>query len=551
MSEETLARRPIVEVAAELGLPADLLEPYGRYKAKIDPRAREAAPPGPGGRLILVSAINPTPAGEGKTTVSIGLSQGIRRLGKKVCVCLREPSLGPVFGVKGGGTGGGRSQLFPMEDINLHFNGDIHAVGAAHNLLAALVDNAIYFRDKLDLDHRRITWRRVMDMNDRALRKMVVGLGGRTFGVPREDSFDITAASEVMAVLCLSSDLADLKARLGRILVGYTHAGAPVTAADLGAVGSMAVLLRDAMKPNLVQTSEGGPAIVHGGPFGNIAHGCNSIIATRMGLAWSDYVVTEAGFGFDLGAEKFFDIKCRVAGLWPNAVVLVVTLRALRVHGGASADEAAQPHPVALRNGIANLEKHIESVRLFGFDPIVAINVRADDPPGELSYLDVELQARGMTTVRADVYGQGGVGAERLAAAVLEACERKKPDPRYVYALDDSVEEKILRVARDIYGARGVEYTVSARRDLGEIRKLGYDKLPICIAKTQTSLSDDARVVGRPSDFAITVREVRTAAGAGFLVPITGEILTMPGLPRDPAAARIDLAADGTIMGLK
>ena len=551
MSDEHLARRPIAEVAAELGIASEHLELHGRWKAKIELAARDAVPAAKQGKLILVSAINPTPAGEGKTTVSIGLSQGIRRLGKKVVACLREPSLGPVFGVKGGGTGGGRSQLFPMEDINLHFNGDIHAVGTAHNLLAALVDNAIYFREGVDLDHRRLTWRRVIDMNDRALRKTVIGLGGRTFGVPREDSFDITAASEVMAVLCLSSSLEDLKARLARILVGFTHAGAPVTAADLGAVGSMAVLLRDAMKPNLVQTSEGGPALVHGGPFGNIAHGCNSIIATKMGLAYSDYVVTEAGFGFDLGAEKFFDIKCRIADIWPSAVVLVVTLRALRVHGGARPEEAAQPHPVALRNGIANLEKHIESVRLFGFDPIVAINVRADDPPGELNYLEVELSARGMTVVRADVFGQGGAGSEKLGAAVVAACERQRPEPRYVYALENSVEEKILRVAHDIYGARGVEYTVSAKRDLAEIRKLKYDNLPICIAKTQTSLSDDARVVGRPSDFAITVREIRIAAGAGFLVPITGEILTMPGLPRVPAARNIDVEPDGTIVGLK
>ena len=544
--------RPIIEVAADLGLSADDLLSFGPHMAKVSlPAVQRLQEAGPNGKIVLVSAINPTRFGEGKTTTSIGLAQGMRRRGHRVALALREPSLGPIFGVKGGGTGGGRATLEPSARINLHFTGDIHAVTSAHNLLAALVDNTVNFRTEIDLEHRQVLWRRVLDMNDRFLRRIVIGLGGRANGVPREDAFDITAASEVMAVLCLARDVPDLKARLGRLLVGFDRDGQPVTAERMRATGAMASLLYDAILPNLVQSTEGAPAFVHGGPFGNIAHGCNSIIATRTAAACADYVVTEAGFGFDLGAEKFFDIKCRAGGLWPSAVVLVVTARALRFHGGDGSGAATPAEGLAaLERGIANLDQHVASVHAFGFTPVVAINCFDNDAEQELSAIERFCGERGLPVARCFGYSAGGAGAEALADLVVAAAGQKNGGPRFLYDLEASAEDKIRAVARTIYGAEEVEFTKEARKDLARVRALGYAALPICMAKTHLSLSDDPAAFGRPHGFELTVRQVRIAAGAGYLLALTGEIVTMPGLPKSPAAFAMDLADDGTILGV-
>jgi len=499
---------------------------------------------------VLVTAMTPTAAGEGKTTTTVGIGQALRRLGKQALVALREPSLGPVFGVKGGGCGGGRSQVLPMEEINLFFNGDLYAVSAAHNLLAALVDNEIYFGNGRGLDPRRVVWRRTVDMSDRSLRKVVVGLGGTTSGVPREDGFDIVAASEIMAILCLAHDVADLKERVGRVVVGYTHDDAPVFARDVGAAGAMTVLLREACKPNLVQTVEGGPALVHGGPFANIAHGCNSILATRLALGYADYVITEAGFGSDLGAEKFLDIKCRVAGLWPRAVVIVATCRALKLHGGVAFKDANQPNPAAVERGLPNLEKHIENMQTFGFQPVVAINLFQNDVPEEIAVVESFCAGCGVRVARSDAFAHGGEGAEDLARAVVEIVEHGPTKPHFLYPLEMAPEDKIATIARRLYGARGVAFDGKARADLERARRMGLASLPVCIAKTQNSLSDDPLRLGRPEGFEVTVREVRLSAGAGFLVAIAGNILTMPGLPKVPAALSIDVDEDGQAKGL-
>jgi len=540
--------RPITDVAEDLGLATDELMVFGEHMAKLRLPALRRALQHPRGRIVLVSAINPTRAGEGKTTVSIGLAQGLVRNGRRAALALREPSLGPVFGMKGGGAGGGRCQIEPAPRINMHFTGDMHAIGAAHNLLAAMVDNAVHHRAELDLEHRQVFWRRVLDVNDRALRKTVIGLGGRTDGVPREAGFDITAASEVMAILCLAEDIADLKQRLGRILVGFDRHRDPVTADGLHAAGAMAALLHDAILPNLVQSSEGVPAFVHGGPFGNIAHGCNSVVATKAAAALADFVVTEAGFGFDLGAEKFFDLKCRSAGLWPAAVVLVATVRALRIHGGGKAGRAGPLEEIA--HGLVHLEHHVESVRTFGFDPVIAINCFADDGEAELALIEEWCAERGLAAARFTGFSDGGAGATSLASAVAAAAEQPAPPVHFLYELDDSPESKIEAVARTIYGARSVEYSRGARTDLERVRCLGYDRLPICIAKTHLSLSGDPHAVGHPSGFVLPVESVRIAAGAGYLLALTGDIVTMPGLPAKPSAERIDLSEEGEIEGI-
>lgn len=542
--------KPIADIARQLGIDPEDLEMYGKYKAKvplkyIDRNRMHDS------RLILVSAISPTPAGEGKTTVSIGLSQALNRIGKRSCVVLREPSLGPVFGIKGGATGGGWSQVLPMEEINLHFTGDFAAIEKAHNLLAALIDNNLQSKTRsLGLDPRTIAWKRVMDMNDRALRDMVIGLGGTTGGVPRETGFDITAASEVMAILCLASGPADLKRRLGNIFVGFTYDKKPIYARDLHAEGAMAALLKDAIKPNLVQTIEGTPALIHGGPFANIAQGTNTVLATEMSLSLTDYTVTEAGFGFDLGAEKFLDIKCRAAGLAPNAVVLVATVRALKYHGGQPLAELKTPNVEALERGIENLQKHIENVGLFNLTPVVAINRFVTDSDEELQFIKDYCTMRGVACAVANVWGEGGAGTEELARLVVEATESGRTDFRPLYPLDESVEKKVETVARGIYGADGVEYTPKAKQALKRIADLGLTGLAVCIAKTQKSLSDNPALLGRPKDFVITVRDIEIAAGAGFLVPITGEIMRMPGLPEVPAAEAIDIDDEGNISGL-
>jgi formate--tetrahydrofolate ligase len=540
--------RPIIDVAAEMGLDERHVELFGRHKAKVEIEALASGPRK--GHLVLVTAMTPTAAGEGKTTTTVGIGQALRRLGKKALIALREPSLGPVFGVKGGGCGGGFSQVLPMEEINLFFNGDLYAVSAAHNLLAALVDNHIYFGNGKGVDPRRVVWRRTVDMNDRSLRKVVVGLGGTASGVPREDSFDVVAASEIMAILCLSRDLADLKERVGRVLVGYTHEDVPVFARDVGAAGAMTVLLREACKPNLVQTVEGGPALVHGGPFANIAHGCNSILATRLALGYADYVVTEAGFASDLGAEKFLDIKCRTAGLWPRAVVIVATCRALKLHGGVALKDVGEPNPAAVERGLPNLEKHIENMQTFAFQPVVAINLFHSDTPEELAVVEGYCDGRGLRVARSDAFARGGEGVEDLARAVAQACEHGPTKPHFLYPLDMDPEEKIATVARRLYGARGVAFDGKARADLDRARRMGLGNLPVCIAKTQSSLSDDPARLGRPEGFEVTVREVRLSSGAGFLVAIAGNILTMPGLPRVPAALSIDLDENGRAKGL-
>ena len=542
--------RPITQVAEKLGITADDLELYGRYKAKIphhyldrDKAAR--------GNLILVSATSPTPPGEGKTTMSIGLTEGLNRLDKRTVVVLREPSLGPVFGIKGGATGGGYAQVLPMEDINLHFTGDFAAIEKANNLLAALIDNNLQSKtNSLGLDPRTISWKRVMDMNDRALRRIIVGLGGTSSGVPRETGFDITAASEVMAILCLADDLEDLKRRLGNIFVGYTYDKKPVYARDLQAPGAMAALLKDAIKPNLVQTLEGNPAIIHGGPFANIAQGTNSVIATRMGLSLADYTVTEAGFGFDLGAEKFFDIKCQAAGLRPKAVVLTTTVRALKYHGGASLKELTTPDVAALRAGVPNLEKHLENIRLFSVEPVVAINRFSSDTEEEIALIRETVERLGVRVAVADVWARGGEGALELARAVIEIIEADQSDFTPLYDWKTDVQDKIEIIATQIYGAEHVDYSAQAKRDLRTIANLGLEHLPVCIAKTQKSLSDNPKLLGRPKDFVITVRQIEVAAGAGFLIPITGDILRMPGLPSHPASEQIDIDNEGRIQGL-
>lgn len=542
--------KPVTEVARQLGIAPDDLELYGKYKAKvplsyIDREKRKNA------KLILVSAISPTPAGEGKTTVSIGLSQALNRIGKRSCVVLREPSLGPVFGLKGGATGGGLSQVLPMEDINLHFTGDFAAIEKAHNLLAALIDNNIQSKTRsLGLDPRTISWKRVMDMNDRSLRHIVAGLGGTASGVPRETGFDITAASEVMAILCLATSIADLKRRLGNIFVGFTYDKKPVYARDLHAEGAMAALLKDAIKPNLVQTLEGTPALIHGGPFANIAQGTNTVVATEMSLSLTDYTVTEAGFGFDLGAEKFLDIKCRAAGLSPNAVVLVATVRALKYHGGQPLKELKTPDVEALERGIVNLQKHIENIGLFGLSPVVAINKFATDSDEELQFIRDYCTMRGVPCAVADVWGQGGAGTEELAGLVAETADHCCPQFKPLYPLDEPVTRKVETIAKNIYGAEAVDYTPKAKNALKRIADLGLDTLAICMAKTQKSLSDNPALLGRPKDFVITVRDIEIAAGAGFLIPITGEIMRMPGLPEEPAAEHIDIDDEGNLSGL-
>jgi len=550
--------RPITDVARELGLGESDLEIYGRGKAKVglDVLRRPAAQAARG-RLVLVTAINPTPAGEGKTTTSIGLAMGMRRIGKNAVLALREPSLGPVFGMKGGGTGGGRASLVPTEDINLHFTGDIHAITTAHNLLAALVDNSVFFRDGNggagELDARRVTWGRALDMNDRFLRDVVVGLGGKSHGVPRETRFDITAASEVMAILALATDYADLEARLARIVVGATHQGKSITAGDVGAASAMTALLRDALKPNLVQTAEGGPAVVHCGPFGNIAHGCNSVLATRLALQLGDYAITEAGFGFDLGGEKFLDIKCRQAGIWPRIVVLVATLRALKMHGGVPVKRAGEPDAQALEAGLTHLEKHLETVRAFGLPAVVAINVFPNDERPELERVEAAAAKLGARVALCEGFARGGEGAldfARVVAEAADATDAAPPQPRYVYELADSAHEKIRKIARTVYGARDAVLAPAAAQELARIASLGYEQLPVCMAKTHLSLTDQPTLVGRPRDFEITVRDVRLSAGAGFIVALTGEIMTMPGLPRVPAARNVKLQPDGSIKGL-
>jgi formate--tetrahydrofolate ligase len=541
--------QPIEEIAARLALDPLHLEPYGRHKAKLSLDALAARAKPPRGKLVLVSAITPTPAGEGKTTTTIGLGQALARLGHRTAIAVREPSMGPVFGVKGGGCGGGRSQVLPMEDINLHFTGDLHAVTSAHNLLTAMMDNALY-RAQVDLDVRQIRWRRVLDMNDRALRQIVIGLGGRGMGTPREEGFDITAASEVMAILSLASGAQDLVERLARIVIGYTRKGKAVTAADVQAPDAMAILLRDALKPNLVQTVEGVPAFVHGGPFGNIAHGCNSVLATRMALAYADYVVTEAGFGFDLGGEKFLDIKCRTAELWPSAVVLVATIKALKLHGGVARGELGQPDPEALRRGMGNLARHVESVREFGLEPLIALNRFEGDTEDELALALGECRELGCRAEVIDVFARGGEGALPLAETLARACDGAELSPRFLYPLEAPIEEKIRTIAERIYGAGRVELLPRARADLERIEALGLGRLAVCMAKTQLSLSDDPLRLGRPRDFTLTVREVRLSAGAGFCVPLTGDVLTMPGLGARPAAAGMRLEAGGRISGL-
>ena len=541
--------RPITEIAKAAGIDEKHLEVYGRYKAKVD-FSYLAENTRKNGRLILVTAITPTPAGEGKTTTTIGLADGLKRIGKSAAVALREPSLGPVFGVKGGAAGGGYAQVVPMEDINLHFTGDFHAIGAANNLLAAMTDNHIYQGNALGIDPRRITWRRCVDMNDRQLRRIVNGLGGKTGGVPREDGYDITVASEIMAVFCLASSLKDLKKRLSAIVVGYTYDGKPVTAGDLKAQGAMAALLKDALKPNLVQTLEGTPAFVHGGPFANIAHGCNSVLATKAALATADYAVTEAGFGADLGAEKFFDIKCRLAGLKPSAVVLVATVRALKMHGGLDKKELNKEDLSAIEKGLPNLVRHLRNIKeVFGLPVVVAINKFPTDTEAEIKLVAEKCKALGANAVLSDVWAKGGAGGEALAKEVVKLCEEKS-ELKFAYEPTDSIEDKISAVAKKVYGGDGAEFTAEAKKQIKTLEELGFGNLPVCIAKTQYSFSDDAKKLGAPEGFKITVRSVKVSAGAGFAVALTGDIMTMPGLPAVPAAEKVDVDDDGKITGL-
>ena len=546
---QSCTMKHITEIAKTAGVADEYLELYGNYKAKVDYRLlRESKRPD--GKLILVTAINPTPAGEGKTTTTVGLADAMRRLGKNTLVALREPSLGPVFGVKGGAAGGGYAQVVPMEDINLHFTGDFHAIGAANNLCAAMLDNHIQQGNALGIDVKRITWKRCVDMNDRQLRNIVDGLGGRMQGVPREDGFDITVASEIMAVLCLSADIPDLKARLGRMVVAYTYDGKPVTAHDLKAEGAMAALLKDALKPNLVQTLEGTPAFIHGGPFANIAHGCNSVMATRMALRLADYAVTEAGFGADLGAEKFLDIKCRLAGLKPSAVVVVATVRALKNHGGVPKAELNEENLPALEKGLPNLLQHVENItKVFGLPCVVAINAFPTDTAAELKLVEDKCRELGVNVALSEVWAKGGEGGKALAEEVVRLCEQPN-DFRFAYDTEDSIEKKLNDIARNVYHADGAELTAGARKQMKELEALGFDKLPICMAKTQYSFSDDASKLGAPKGFTITVRNLKVSAGAGFLVALTGDIMTMPGLPKVPAAEKIDVDEIGKITGL-
>ncbi len=540
---------PITAVAEKIGVCPDELELYGKYKAKLSDDLIKRVSGNPNGKLILTTAINPTPAGEGKTTTTVGLGQALCRMGKKAVIALREPSLGPVMGLKGGAAGGGYSQVVPMDDINLHFTGDMHAITAANNLLCALIDNHIQQGNSIGIDPRRITFRRVLDMNDRVLRSIVVGLGGQVNGVPREDGFMITVASEIMAVLCLASDRHDLKRRLGEIIIGYTYDGRPVKASELKAEGAMTVLLKDAIKPNLVQTLEHTPCIIHGGPFANIAHGCNSVIATRLALKLGDYAVTEAGFGADLGAEKFFDIKCRVASLKPDAVVLVATCRALKYNGGVPKGNLSEENTDALLKGLPNLEKHIENLKKFNLPAVVAINRFPSDTEAELLAIENACKALGVRFAISDVFAKGGEGGEELAEKVLEALEEPS-DFKPLYELEGSYYDKFEKIAKEIYGADGVDYLPAARRAIDEITAHGYNNLPICTAKTQYSLSDNPSLLARPSGFRITVKEVRLSAGAGFVVFLTGNIMTMPGLPKEPAAVKMDIDDDGKITGL-
>ena len=541
--------RPIAEIAQKAGIADEYLESYGRYKAKVDPRLLKESDR-PEGKLILVTAITPTPAGEGKTTTTIGLADGLRHIGKNAVVALREPSLGPVFGIKGGAAGGGYAQVVPMEDINLHFTGDFHAIGAANNLLAAMLDNHIYQGNALHIDPRRITWRRCVDMNDRQLRFITDGLGGRVNGVPREDGYDITVASEIMAVFCLSSSITDLKERLSRIVVGYTYDEQPVTAGQLGAVGAMAALLKDAIKPNLVQTLEGTPAFVHGGPFANIAHGCNSVMATRMAMKLGDYAVTEAGFGADLGAEKFLDIKCRMAGLRPSAVVMVATVRALKMHGGLAKTDLGREDLGALEAGLPNLLRHVSNiVNVYKLPCVVAVNRFPTDTDAEISLVIEKCRAMGVRTVLSTVWADGGAGGTELAEEVVRLCELPN-DFSFSYPLEDSIEDKITAVVRRIYGGDGVTFAPGASKEIARLTALGYGGLPVCMAKTQYSFSDDPAKLGAPEGFTVTVRNVKVSAGAGFIVALTGDIMTMPGLPKVPAAQRIDVDENGRISGL-
>ena len=541
---------PIREVAEKLDITEDELELYGKYKAKLSDEYMERISKNPDGKLILVTAINPTPAGEGKTTTSVGLGQAFGRLGKKAVIALREPSLGPCFGIKGGAAGGGLSQVVPMEDLNLHFTGDFHAITSANNLLAAMLDNHIQQGNELGIDTRSVVWKRCLDMNDRVLRNVVVGLGAKTDGFVREDHFVITVASEIMAVLCLADDMKDLKQRLGRMVVAYNYEGEPVTAADLKAVGAMAALLKDALKPNLIQTLEHTPAIVHGGPFANIAHGCNSVRATKMALKMADYVITEAGFGADLGAEKFMDIKCRMAGLKPDAVVLVATVRALKYNGGVPKNELSAENMDALHKGIVNLEKHIENLHKFGVPIVVTLNSFVTDTEAEIFYIRKFCEERNCEFALSEVWEKGGEGGIPLAEKVLDTLENKESDFHVLYENELSLKEKIETVAREIYGADGVNYTSAASKQLKKLEELGFGKLPVCMAKTQYSLSDDPTLLGRPEGFSISVREAYVSAGAGFVVVLTGAVMTMPGLPKAPAAFNIDVNAEGVITGL-
>ena len=544
---------PITDIAAKAGIDEEYLEQYGKYKAKIDYRLLKESK-AEDGKLILVTAINPTPAGEGKTTTTVGLADALQKMDKKVMVALREPSLGPVFGIKGGAAGGGYAQVVPMEDINLHFTGDFHAIGAANNLLAAMIDNHIYQGNELNIDPRKITWRRCVDMNDRQLRNVIDGLGGRTNGVPREDGYDITVASEIMAVLCLASDITDLKKRLARIIVGYTYGKPseqkPVTAGDLHAEGAMAALLKDALKPNLVQTLEHVPAIVHGGPFANIAHGCNSVTATRLAMKLSDYTVTEAGFGADLGAEKFLDIKCRMAGIHPDAVVIVATVRALKYNGGVPKAELGTENLEALEKGLPNLLKHVSNItNVYQLPCVVAINAFPTDTPAELELVEKRCRELGVNVALSEVWAKGGEGGLRLAEEVIRLCEEKS-DFRYSYELEGSIEDKLNQITQKIYGGKCAVLTAAAKKQAEQLEAMGYGNLPICVAKTQYSLTDDQNKLGAPTDFEITVRNLKVSAGAGFVVALTGEIMTMPGLPKVPAAERIDVDENGKITGL-
>ncbi len=541
---------PIMQVAKKAGIPEEYVECYGKYKAKVSHDYYKQVQENPDGKLILVTAINPTPAGEGKTTVTIGLTEALQKMGKNAITCLREPSLGPCMGMKGGAAGGGYAQVVPMEDINLHFTGDFHAITTANNLLAAMLDNSIQQGNKLHIDPRKIVWKRVLDMNDRQLRFIVSGLGGKVNGTPREDGFQITVASEIMAIFCLANSLRELKAMLSNIIVAYTYDDQPVTAGDLGAAGAMTALLKDAMQPNMVQTLEHSAALIHGGPFANIAHGCNSVQATKLALKMADYVITEAGFGADLGAEKFFDIKCRKAGLKPDAVVLVATVRALKYNGGVAKTDLSAENVEAVQKGFVNLEKHIENLQKFGVPVVVTLNHFVTDTEDEIAYIQKRCEEMGATFALSDVWAKGGEGGKALAEKVLETLETKESHFQFLYEDSLSIEEKIEKICKDIYGAGAVNYSSAAKKTLAQVEKLGFSRFPVCMAKTQYSLSDDATLLGRPEGFTVTVQEVRIAAGAGFIVVLLGDIMTMPGLPKMPAALHIDVDENGKIVGL-